>query len=76
MEQRSTHRGRTNPFRGLFSRKPRVLISLGYGLNNLYTAQFEHGTRLRQAHQCDAKCTLHLQPSASWQVVDAWKPTP
>jgi len=61
-EQRSTHRGR-NVLKALFGtfRPDRVLVSIGYGLDNIYTDQFEHGTRVRQANQCGRKCTPQLQ---------------
>ena len=56
-EQRSTHRGR-HPLNAMLCtlREDRVLVSIGYGKDNVYTAQFEHGTRVRQANQCGRKC--------------------
>ena len=58
-EQRSTHRGLgvgEGLYQGWFGQSDRVLISLGYGLSNAWTSEFEAGTRARQAEQCAAKC--------------------
>jgi hypothetical protein len=70
-EQRSTHRGR-GVVKGLLSRlaqqDERVLVSLGYGLNNAYTTQFEHGTRARQANQCGRRCVSKDSQSTNEQL--------
>jgi hypothetical protein len=34
----------------------RILVSLGYGLDNNHTREFEAGTLARQADQCGARC--------------------
>lgn len=60
MEQRATHRGRgilsglLRPW--LAARQDRILISIGYGADNVYTDEFERGTRKRQRAQCGAAC--------------------
>jgi len=56
-EQRATHRGRSplDALRGALNPE-RVLVSLGYGRDNIYTDQFERGTRARQANQCGSRC--------------------
>jgi len=56
-EQRATHRGRWwTPDRLLHHDQPRILVSLGFGRDNIFTQQFEQGTRARQADQCGSKC--------------------
>ena len=56
-EQRATHRGREWQLRDvLHTREPRILISLGYGLDNELTSEFAAGTLARQRDQCGDKC--------------------
>ena len=56
-EQRSTHRGRYwDPARYMKHEPERILVSLGYGRDNVFTHQFEKGTRARQADQCGKLC--------------------
>jgi hypothetical protein len=61
-EQRSTHRGQSvlQGLLGKLSKEKRVLVSMGFGKNNIYTTQFEQGTRARQANQCGSKCASRL----------------
>ena len=48
-DQRITHRGRKFMLRDtLHLRAPRILIALGFGATNVYTNEFEAGTRARQ----------------------------
>ena len=60
IEQRSTHRGMTiaqGLSHFLQSRaRERILVSLGYGLKNNHTAEFEAGTKARQRAQCGSAC--------------------
>ncbi len=57
-EQRATHRGRYwTPSRLLHNEPSRILVSLGFGRDNVFTDQFEKGTRQRQADQCGSPCT-------------------
>ena len=60
-EQRSTHRGMTiMQGLGTFLERrdqERILVSLGYGLNNNHTNEFEAGTRARQLSQCGKYCS-------------------
>ena len=44
-DQRITHRGATS------ARRNRVLVTFGFGKNNIFTDQFEKGTRVRQEDQ-------------------------
>ena len=63
-EQRATHRGRYwTPQKLLHNDPSRILVSLGYGRDNIFTGQFERGTRARQANQCGAKCVPDQRPS-------------
>lgn len=45
-DQRITHRGMEKQVSN-----PRILVSFGFGRNNIFTDQFENGTILRQNHQ-------------------------
>ena len=70
-EQRSTHRGLTIG-EGLLHTyfgdgRDRILISLGYGLSNAWTREFEAGTAARQKKQCGARCPADF---ASAEVVE------
>ncbi len=51
-DQRITHRGMERP-----SPVPRVLVSFGFGKNNVFTDNFERGTRARQRDQ-----TINVNP--------------
>lgn len=45
-DQRLTHRGQENHYS-----EPRILISLGYGIPNIFSQQFKIGTQARQDEQ-------------------------
>jgi hypothetical protein len=45
-DQRATHRGMERP-----SSVPRILVSFGFGKNNVFTDNFERGTKARQRDQ-------------------------
>jgi len=59
-EQRLTHRGMSvlDAVRHHFEsdKDDRILVSLGFGLRNNHTDEFEAGTLARQAAQCAGKC--------------------
>jgi len=61
-EQRLTHRGMSVmevvAHHFLSDSADRILVSLGFGLRNNHTAEFEAGTRARQQVQCAGKCGL------------------
>ena len=64
-EQRATHRGRDwRPSRYFDRTPPRILVSLGYGRDNIFTHQFEKGTRARQADQCGSRCVVEAHEPA------------
>ena len=45
-DQRMTHRGQVKKYK-----EPRLLISLGYGIPNIFAEEFKRGTMARQNHQ-------------------------
>ena len=60
-EQRSTHRGGFGGVRQPtdaedLRKADRILVSLGFGLENNYTDEFEEGTKARQRDQCGSRC--------------------
>lgn len=59
-EQRATHRGQQwSPARLIESRQNkhhRIMVSLGFGVDNIFTRQFEQGTLERQTDQCGDRC--------------------
>ena len=46
-DQRITHRGQNNNYSNI----DRILISMGFGKNNIFTKEFEEGTKKRQHDQ-------------------------
>lgn len=52
-DQRITHRGPVNNFN-----YDRIMVSFGFGKNNIFTDNFEKGTIERQNHQNKTKCLL------------------
>lgn len=52
-DQRITHRGMEKQ-----SRVPRILVSFGFGKNNVFTDNFERGTRARQRDQVGRACRI------------------
>ena len=75
-EQRITHRGQepalelvAPPARNLKDRSRRVVITLGFGAENIFTEEFEAGTRARQARMVE-NCPLggrsNVAPSERW----------
>jgi len=54
-DQRITHRGQNNNYGNL----DRILISMGFGKNNIFTKEFEEGTKKRQNDQNKKIITHH-----------------
>ena len=74
-EQRMTHRGQTEssllpePLPVAGRSEPRVVITIGYGANNVYTDEFETGTRVRQARMvegCPSSGLAASVPTERW----------